>query len=73
MRKIIILFLLLGFVSCKKVRTVVSLNCPNIPKMLGVKVVNGSISGDALGRAIANHKELWKYIHEMQKLGCIKR
>ncbi len=71
MIKLYTLVLALALVGCAHIP--VNLRCPPPPQMLKVEVHNGVISGEDLANAITNHMNLWKYVHQLQKLGCTVR
>lgn len=72
--RILLILLILAWVgissSCAPTRIIARIKCPPHPEMLPVEVKNKTVSGKDLDNVIDNHLHLWKYIHEIEKLGC---
>jgi hypothetical protein len=70
----IALFLILMiYLGCGCSRYVaIKIPCPPPPKAKPVEVINGIVSGQSLDNIIDNWLEIWKYVSEIQKLGCTR-
>ena len=53
--------------GCKRIKL------PARPQLELVEVSNKSVKGKELEDVIENHLKTWKYIHELESLGCFEK